>query len=99
MAGAVYDSGRLPHEVAMEPPEAAWVQRADGERVELVIEPGDTPDEWVARPPDGTGDIMVRPGDRLHTQQYAGQSVRFSRVWSQTGDRLVVEQEDDPESQ
>jgi hypothetical protein len=95
MAGALYDGGRgLPHEVAQDAPEAAWVERADGERIDLVLQPGEVPGEWVASPPEGVSQIMVRRGDQLRTQQYPGQSVRFDRVWSAAGDALVIQQED-----
>ena len=95
MAGAVYDgTGGLPHEVNPDPPEAAWVERADGERIDLVLEAGDVPGEWVASPPPGVSQIMVRRGDQLRTQQYPGQAVRFDRVWSAAGDPLVIVEED-----
>lgn len=95
MAGAVYDGADgLPHEVSQDPPEAAWVQRVDGERIDLVLTPGEAPGEWVASPPEGVSQVMVRRGDLLKTQQYPGQSVRFDRVWSAVGDALVVQQED-----
>lgn len=95
MAGALYDGERgLPHEVCPDPPEAAWVQRVNGERIDLVLEPGEAPGEWVASPPEGVSHIMVRRGDELKTQQHPGQSVRFDRVWSAAGDTLEVQQED-----
>lgn len=95
MAGAVYSGdGRLPHEVTTDPPEAVWVERADGERIDLVLTAGERPGEWVASPPDGVSQIMVRRGDMIKTQQYPGQSVRLDRVWSAAGDALVVQRED-----
>lgn len=95
MAGAVYGGeGRLAHEVVQDPPEAVWVERADGERIDLVLEAGDGPGEWVASPPEGVAQIMVRRGDMIKTQQYPGQSVRLDRVWSAAGDALVVQRED-----
>lgn len=95
MAGAVYDgAGGLPHEVTTDPPEAVWLERADGERIDLVLTAGDGLGEWVASPPEGVSQIMVRRGDMIKTQQYPGQSIRLDRVWSAAGDTLVVQHED-----
>lgn len=96
MAGATYRSGdgRLPHEGSGQVPEGAWVDRADGTTVELVLAPDEGVDCWVASPPEGVSAVMVQRGDRLRTRQWPGQSIRFDRVWSAAGDELVLEQED-----
>jgi hypothetical protein len=96
MAGATYRSGDgpLPHEVSDDEPEL-WLERVGGERVDLTLEPDpDRARGWVASPPPGVSQVMVRRGDEVRGRMWPGQSVRLDRVWSAVGDRLVIRQED-----